>query len=324
MDFSKATEGSGIDCRGDDTCINITLICPINSTITNTHSSSSSSSSRYNCEIRGYNTIYQSHQNWTIIAPNSWSDLTITNFNVFIQGTMFCKESSCDIQYGLWNCKDPSNQCFYQRSNTNYFHCNEDQQCQQEIISCPDSDEGEDNSICNIICNGFESCSQSTINCGARSQCNVLCVGEESCKNTTINCQTGSTQECNIICGSPDVTESCTDVVINSYENRANTNIFSMGLASMENATIIGPRFNDLNIQCNNLQSCDTMTVFANESNTLNIACNYADNVNNESSSCQNMHIYCPIDGQNCFISGIFILVFFFSLFIQCLKNRLQ
>ena len=228
IDFSQATLGSGIDCLDDNTCININLYCPLNATVP----ICTSPPCRQNCEIRGQNTIFQSHTNWTIHAPDSWDDITITDFNVFIQGTMHCEyntestnnsssssSASCDIQYGLWNCKDPLNPCFRGKSNTNYIHCNEDYQDTQcndpsNIISCPDSAEGEENAVCNIICNGDSSCSSKVINCGSRSECNVLCVGHESCTDSVVNCPSASDQECNIICGSIENSNSCNNIEI--------------------------------------------------------------------------------------------------------------
>ena len=54
INFEDATAGSVLICRGDNTCKNITLRCPLNAT-------ADASQDRYNCEIRGKYTLHNQY-----------------------------------------------------------------------------------------------------------------------------------------------------------------------------------------------------------------------------------------------------------------------
>eukprot|EP01084_Bolivina_argentea_P119279 211509_1 len=310
IDFSKATQGSLLTCESPNTCINVTLICP---DIPNTNIPCTTEPCHHNCEILGHGGIFESHSNWTIKAPNSWNDLTITNFSTYIEGTMHCNGNSitnyidsCPIQYGLFNCQyDPSNKCFIQQQNEHYINCTTDQQCSGETKFCPDITEGENEGICNVICNGFKSCSDTIINCGKRRKCNVLCTGEEACigdiNQTKINCGSSSYEDCTIICGSVSTSGSCINVAINvdNYGNlRNNLNVNAMGILSFSTSEIYGPTYADVNIQCNGIGACNDAVFYGNDSVKLNIGCN------SNGDACQDMHVYCPTKTQFCSIYG--------------------
>eukprot|EP01083_Nonionella_stella_P092036 257474_1 len=306
-----ATAGSRLYCLAEDTCVNITLRCPDNPS--SPPCTELTSSCRFNCEIRGYDGIFRPRQNWTIYAPNSFADLTITEANLHVTGTMHCGanyNSSCSIQYGLWNCDDFENQCFVSDENTEYIDCTGDAQCQGETKTCQDVNEGEEERTCNVICSGEESCANTTINCGLRTQCNVLCSGEKACfsqeTQTTINCPSASQTNCSVLCGSSTTDNSCHAIHINAVDLRGDLNIRAMGVKSLKNAMIYGPSYGDMNVQCNGQQSCDEATFFANDSDFIRIGCNYPANESiEEAGACQSIKLYCPTNlAGNCIIDG--------------------
>ena len=103
---------------------------------------------------------------------------------------MYCNDTwlggavSCDIEYGIWDCKNPDSLCRSLGSpydlDLEYHHCNESGSCSGEDIQCQAAD------------------SSIQIEYVPRS-CNVLCIGDESCIGTNITCHTD--RECHIVCG---------------------------------------------------------------------------------------------------------------------------
>ena len=136
-------------------------------------------------------------------------------------------------------CQDIDIICLNQTEACNVY-CTSTGSCLGKEITCADNTE------CNIICSGVNSCSEgiidngrngeqviTAINCPLNASCNIECTGFASCNGAPISCPTGS--ECNIDCGM---------------------------YSSCKEAEISGPDANRIDLLCTQPDSCIDLTIF--------------------------------------------------------------
>ena len=180
---------------------------------------------------------------------------------------------SCDIEYGIWDCKNPTSPCRALGGayalDLEYHHCNDTDSCSGEDIQC----QAANSSIpieyvprsCNILCIGDGSCVGANITCHTDRECHIVCAGDNSCVGLTVSASGGVYLDgaVEIVCGKDGNERSCSNSTFNSMPVLSGMKVNTFGRHNLLGTTIYGTNsFDQLWIQCNFNQSCEGGTCY--------------------------------------------------------------
>eukprot|EP01083_Nonionella_stella_P220787 789564_1 len=320
----KGTYTTEVDvkCNAYQSCHNIDVYCP------------PSGANYFNCEIHGNSDeLYDIHTDFNIYGPNGWADIWFDNYNAYVIGGNFIcggenswqgffvgngtESYSCSIEYGLWDCKDPTSPCtnqVYFADNREYFIIDDDE-IDGTYLECKQFDDSVLYpvtmwSACNLICRGDNTCQNVEFACTALSkkQCNVICSGANSCNGLVLNNfsmptshPSFSSSDINVLCGNDN---ACQNSYISPPDKMMSLTTYRVNLFGENN--LIGSVVNcsglyssaTCDIRCQNDLSCKSGTVSTPMFVDIDIQCN------GNSNSCSDMTIHCSKYGE-CRIRGL-------------------
>ena len=319
MDARNSSGPLYINCTGNNVCPQMTVYCP-----------RKTEDNQKLCTISGYTTVGSGadtvHTGLQLYAYNSWEDIELSSYLAWVYNGsyMHCGDSyQYECQIGntarrlTWNCIDNTTQCYVQNDSISEIRCDNDYQCNNTIIQCPDG------KPCKIYCTGKNSCSQSIINCPSDgNKCDIICTGyraEGACdgikenNGTIFNCASGPNAECNILCGVPE--NSYGDYGFNACRygkvkcgidgGHCSLNVF--GDQGFEYGQIDCNQANECAIKCGNAAACEESVINATDSESLDLQC-ITNAFDTEYEPCNDFKLYCPEMDENlekrCFVSN--------------------
>ena len=184
-----------IECKKYQSCLDMTIRCP------------PGAMNREFCIItgsKGNQAVV--HNEFNIYAPNGWGDIRFVDYEAYIlSGQLYCggnassllstqDEYSCDIQYGIWDCKDITSPCSNQTwlaLDSETFICdgiNGQNTCNDQEIICKEPTELTylHTPACNLLCVGDNTCQNLVFQCDHEKTCDIVCAGEGSCNGLRV------------------------------------------------------------------------------------------------------------------------------------------
>ena len=264
-----------INCDKYQSCLDMTVYCP------------AGAMNRAYCTITGNEgnqiTI---HNEFNIYAPNGWGDIQFIDYTAYtLSGKLYCagndsflidgSQQSCDIQYGIWDCKDITSPCRDQywltQDRETYICDGVDGQnlCNDQEIICSEPTESQPLQIpaCNLLCIGNDTCQNLRFQCNPEKKCDVVCAGDNSCNGLVVRGNSRNSggrshfYPMNIICGKNGNNAACQNSNFSApfsvgYLYQLNINAF--GTNNLRGTEIYAPQLygNPLHLQCNFNQSC--------------------------------------------------------------------
>ncbi len=313
-----------VECSEHESCHDMTIHCPPSDGVPR-------------CSVKGeyaHSVQPDIHNELVLYAPNGWSDIEFVDYTAFVSnGRMICggnqsridsmdsmdsNSSSddlyeCQIEYGVWDCRDRSSPCSDQEwiDHAQTFLCDETNRCNDgETFSC---EEAADGTSCDLLCVADGSCSGLTFNCHINRRCNIVCAGEGSCDGLSVDAvsTTWAAGDWTVLCGKDGNEAACRALNVTSHRflSGFGLQVYVYGFRSMHKAFIQGPSGDGsygLNVQCNHRESCNGATFSADlrdfheyRYSPLTIACNGAQD------SCSDITVYCPDDeSKHCVVRG--------------------